>query len=244
MHGSGTSSSDRSSVSDHLARVRRNIVAACTQYGRNIDDVNLLAVSKTVDIATINEVIAAGHRQFGENYLQEACTKIATTTHPGIVWHYIGAIQSNKTIDIAQNFSWVHTVSRTKIAERLSRQRPAHLPALKVMIQVNISNEASKAGIAPADTSDLVEAMIGLDRLEIRGLMAIPAPLADFSAQRDTYRRLKELKARIKARYGDDLPHFVDLSMGMSGDMEAAIAEGATWLRIGTAIFGSRRHTH
>lgn len=229
------------SVQHNLEMVRCKIAAACDQYGRRSEDVNLLAVTKTVDVARIRAAMGAGQRDFGENYLQEACEKIAEVDDPSVVWHYIGAIQSNKTAEIARRFGWVHTVARAKIAARLAAQRPADLPPLKVMVQVNISGERTKAGVAAGEAGSLIEQLLSLPRLEIRGLMAIPAPTSDFGAQRAGYRRLRELHGEIQAQFGAALPHFVDLSMGMSGDMEAAIAEGATWLRIGTAIFGPRQ---
>ena len=198
-------------VSDRIRSVTADIAATCRKYGRDGSSVNLLAVTKTVGIDRIRQAIAAGQHHFGENYLQEGCEKIAAIEDPAVVWHYIGAIQSNKTAEIAQRFSWVHTVSREKIARRLSMQRPAHLPSLKVMVQVNISGEASKAGMDPGQVSGLIAAMLSLPRLEIRGLMAIPAPRTDFQGQRESYRRLRELKEQIVARYGDALPCFQDL---------------------------------
>jgi pyridoxal phosphate enzyme (YggS family) len=230
------------SVSSNLERVRRKILEACKRYDRDPREVNLVAVSKTVDPALIKAAIAVGQRHFGENYLNEALEKMTGIDDSTVVWHYIGAIQSNKTGDIARHFSWVHTVPGLKVATRLSRQRPAHLPRLKVMVQVNISGETSKAGVERCDAGKLVESMLDLSRLEIRGLMAIPEPRDDFEGQRESFRQLRELKQEIESKYGDDLPQFTDLSMGMSADMEAAIAEGATWLRIGTAIFGPRKN--
>lgn len=185
--------------------------------------------------------LEAGQTDFGENYLQEARAKIEALENPNITWHYIGGIQSNKTAEIARHFNWVHTVSRKRIAVRLSEQRPANLGRLRVLVQVNISGEASKAGVAPGETAELVTSMIGLPGIELRGLMAIPAPAREFESQREGFRALRELLEDIRAQHGADLPHFSDLSMGMSNDLEAAIAEGSTWLRIGTAIFGPRK---
>ena len=228
-------------VQDNLARVRSRIKDACNQYGRDPGEVKLLAVTKTVKPERVRMALDAGQTDFGENYLQEARAKIATLNDPNITWHYIGGIQSNKTSEIARNFHWVHTVSRNRIAVRLSDQRPEDLDPLKVLVQVNISGEASKAGIAPGETADLVTSMIGLPGIELRGLMAIPAPAHDFETQREGFRALRELLQEIQAQHGAELPYFSDLSMGMSNDLEAAIAEGATWLRVGTAIFGPRQ---
>lgn len=231
-------------IRGRLSEIRDRIAEACRHYGRDARDVNLLAVTKTVAVPTIRTALAMGQQHFGENYLQEACAKIAAIDDAAVTWHFIGGVQSNKTADIARNFTWVHTVCREKIAQRLAAQRPAHLPPLKVMVQVNVSGESSKAGVGPQETSRLIESMLRLDGLELRGLMTIPAPDKGIDAQRKGYSRLRELKEEIKARYGDDLPDFTDLSMGMSADFEAAIAEGATWLRIGTAIFGARQYKH
>jgi len=228
------------SVLRHLDDVRSKIARICEQYHRDPSGVQLMAVSKAKPVSMIEAAIAAGQRDFGENYLQEALEKISAVSTPGVQWHYIGAIQSNKTRAIAENFHWVHTVSSLRVARRLDEQRPVASPDLKVMVQVNISGEESKAGVDCADAFDLIGGMLEFRRLEIRGLMAIPAASLPFSGQRESFRRLRELKDEIGHRYGSRLPAFVDLSMGMSGDMEAAIAEGATWLRIGTAIFGAR----
>lgn len=229
-----------SPVQQNLDRVRCNIAEACARFDRNPDEVNLLAVTKTVEPARIEEAQRAGQYDFGENYLQEALPKVESTALRDASWHFIGAIQSNKTADIARHFDWVHTVSSLKVATRLSRQRPGNLPSLRVMVQVNITGEPTKAGVSPAEASALVEGMVDLDRLEIRGLMAIPSPSPDFEEQRQAFRALRLLRDDIAARLGVRLADFSDLSMGMSGDMVAAIAEGATWLRIGTAIFGPR----
>ena len=230
-------------VADNLENVRHNIEKMCSQFRRIESTVHLLAVSKTVEVERINEAIAAGQVHFGENYLQEALPKIKRIRRPDITWHYIGAIQSNKTAEIAAAFDWVHTVASIKVATRLNRQRSDERSPLKVMVQVNISDEASKAGVSVSGASDLIERMMDLDRLEIRGLMAIPEPRTGLEAQRESFRALRVLRDDIANRYPNRLPHFSDLSMGMSGDMEAAIAEGATWLRIGTAIFGPRTTT-
>lgn len=227
-------------IAGNLETVRNAITEACAQFGRDPASVNLLAVSKTKPVALLHAAMAAGQYHFGENYLQEALEKIEAIDDPAVQWHYIGAIQSNKTRQIAGHFDWVHTVASAKVARRLSDQRPDNLPPLKVLVQVNISSEASKAGVAPADAPALVAEMADLPRLEIRGLMAIPAPAPDESGQRAEFAALRMLRDRIREEMGSKLPAFTDLSMGMSADMSAAIAEGATWLRIGTAIFGSR----
>lgn len=230
----------QSTISNNLVQLGCRIHDACLKYGRDPAGVRLLAVSKTMAEDRIADAIAAGQHDFGENYLQEALPKIHNVNDPAVIWHYIGAIQSNKTRDIAGQFAWVHTVSRLRIAARLSAQRPHHLPPLKVLVQVNVSGESTKEGVDPDAAANLVGDMLTLPRLEIAGLMTIGAAGADFTRQREAFRRLAGLRAAIAARYGDDLPGFTELSMGMSADMEAAIAEGATWLRIGTAIFGPR----
>jgi len=200
---------------------------------RDPADVGLLAVSKTQPAAAIREAFAAGLRDFGENYLQEALDKQAALADLALTWHFIGPIQSNKTKPIAEHFAWVHSVDRLKIAQRLSDQRPAGLPPLNVCLQVNVSGEASKSGCAPEDLQPLAQAVAGLPRLHLRGLMCIPAPSDDPAEQHAAFARLRALR--------DALGLGLDtLSMGMSQDLEAAIAEGATWVRIGTALFGAR----
>lgn len=227
-------------LDSRLAAVRQQIRAACRRFDRDPDAVNLLAVSKTKPAAMIRAALEAGQQDFGENYLQEALDKIDELGQAG-TWHFIGAIQSNKTRAIAEHFSWVHTLASAKHGRRLNDARPDHAPRLKVLIQVNISDEASKAGIKPAETRALVETLLGFERLEVRGLMAIPRIETTFDGQRAHFRQLAELGATLREQFGSDLEDFGDLSMGMSGDLEAAIAEGSTWLRIGTAIFGPRQ---
>ena len=224
----------------NLIAVRGQVNTACNQFARIRDSVNVLAVSKTKPASMIQAANLLGQRHFGENYLQEALSKISELDHADIDWHYIGAIQSNKTRAIAESFNWVHTVANDKIARRLNDQRPPSLPPLKVLLQVNISDEDSKAGLAPDAVMDLAQRMLHYPMLELRGLMAIPAPVAGFDAQRQAFAQLRLLKESVAERMGSDLPAFNDLSMGMSADMHAAIAEGATWLRLGTAIFGAR----
>ncbi|WP_428309748.1 YggS family pyridoxal phosphate-dependent enzyme [Hydrocarboniphaga sp.] len=226
-----------------LKLVQSRIAAACTAAGRPPGSARLLAVSKTVDVQTLAAAQQLGVGEFGESYLQEALPKIAALQPPP-VWHFIGPIQSNKTRDIAAHFEWVHGVDRLKIAQRLSDQRPPELPPLSVCVQVNISNEASKAGCSPEQTLALCLAIAGLPRLRLRGLMAIPAPLADdadAAAARAPYAALRELAEQVKSRLepraaGD----FDTISAGMSDDLEAAIAEGSSLVRIGSALFGSR----
>lgn len=222
---------------ENLARVRTRIADACARFGRDPGEVRLLAVSKTRPAALIETALAAGQHDFGENYLQDAVDKIERIGNTEAVWHYIGAIQSNKTGPIAENFSWVHTVASEKIARRLNNQAPA---TLNVLVQVNVDRQASKAGIAPEALPGLIESMLPMDRLALRGLMTMPAPADDFDSQRQPFRELRRLLANTVSRFGDELPAFDQLSMGMTADLEAAVAEGATWLRIGTAIFGTR----
>lgn len=212
-------------------------------FKRTPGSVKLLAVSKTHKADRLREAWAAGARDFGENYVQEALAKIAElsaapTTTPDIVWHFIGPIQSNKTRDIAAHFDWVHSVDRLKIIQRLQDQRPAELPALNICVQINLSNEQTKSGTDLQQARELCAAVAGMDRLCLRGLMAIPAPCADHQQQRASFRPLAELFRELQAVY----PHMDTLSMGMSDDYAAAIAEGSTMIRIGTGIFGKREY--
>ncbi|WP_300319087.1 YggS family pyridoxal phosphate-dependent enzyme [Accumulibacter sp.] len=219
-----------------LQAVLVRIARAAGQYGRDAADVKLLAVSKTWPVARIRELAMAGQKAFGESFVQEGLDKIATLRELGLEWHFIGSLQSNKTRVVAEAFDWVHSVDRLRIAERLSEQRPASLPPLSVCLQVNVSGEASKGGVAPAQAPALALAIARLPGLCLRGLMTIPAPSDDFDEQRRPFRRLRELSEQLQA---DGL--LLDtLSMGMSHDLEAAIAEGATLVRVGTAIFGER----
>lgn len=204
---------------------------------RTPGDILLLAVSKTIPAERIAEAHAAGQRAFGENHAQEAVEKITVLVKLPLEWHFIGPIQSNKTRLIAQHFGWVHGVERETIAERLNAARPEGMAPLNVCIQVNVSGEASKSGVAPGYEAKLAEAIARLPRLRLRGLMAIPEPTADVTLQRRRFALLRELNDRLRAR-----GHALDtLSMGMSDDFEAAILEGATIVRIGTAIFGARK---
>jgi pyridoxal phosphate enzyme (YggS family) len=222
---------------DRLQAVRARIAAAAAAAGREAAAVTLLAVSKTFDATVVRALAACGQREFGESYLQEVLEKQTQLTDLDLTWHFIGPIQSNKTRAIAERFSWVHSVDRQKIAERLSAQRPPGLPPLQVCIEVNVSGEASKGGVAPAELPALAEAVSKLAGLQLRGLMAIPAPTPDVAAQRAAFRQVRELFDALRARgYAIDT-----LSMGMSGDLEAAILEGATLVRVGTALFGERK---
>ncbi len=227
------------SAAARLHAVRARIAAAATEARREGSVVGLLAVSKTFGDAAVRALAGAGQRAFGENYVQEALEKQEALRDLPLEWHFIGPIQSNKTRAIAENFSWVHSVDRLKIAERLSAQRPADWPPLQVCIEVNVSGEASKGGVSLAELPGLAEAVSGLRGLHLRGLMAIPAPTPDVAAQRAAFRQVREAFDALRARgYALDT-----LSMGMSADLEAAILEGATIVRIGTALFGERtRH--
>lgn len=223
-------------ITARLAAVRERIRAAEAACGRGAQSVTLLAVSKTHPPEGVREAIGAGQRCFGESYLQEALPKIAALGDEDVEWHYIGAIQSNKTAEVARHFAWVHSIDRLKIAQRLSAQRPADLPPLDVCIQVNVSDEPQKAGVAPHELAPLAHAVAALPRLRLRGLMCIPAPEENRERQRLPFRRLREAQERLNAE-GLSLD---TLSMGMSDDLEAAIAEGATIVRVGTDIFGAR----
>jgi PLP dependent protein len=223
-------------IASNLQAVRDAIAAAAVKAGRRPNDVSLLAVSKTFAPDTLREAYRAGQTCFAESYVQEALDKIAALQDLPIEWHYIGPIQSNKTRVIAENFVWVHSVDRLKIAERLSEQRPAHLPPLQVCLQVNISLEASKSGVVPDEVGTLAHAIAKLPNLKLRGLMAVPAPSDDVTAQRLPFAQLRKLRDQLNQQ-GMQLD---TLSMGMSHDFAAAIAEGSTMVRIGTAIFGSR----
>lgn len=231
-----------STIAQNLQAVDHTIVAAANACGRSRNDVQLLAVSKTFPPEAVVEAIDAGQRAFGENYLQEALDKqqAVAVAAPGIhlEWHFIGPIQSNKTRPIAANFTWVHTVDRLKIAQRLSEQRPDGMAPLNICLQVNISGEASKSGVLPADALAVAKAIAALPRLRLRGLMAIPEVEGDESQQQVPFRQLHVLFDQLRAA-GLQLD---TLSMGMSADMRAAIAEGATIVRIGSAIFGTREY--
>jgi hypothetical protein len=227
-----------SAIADNLQAVQARIAKAAAAAGRSPESVRLLAVSKTWPLASIIDAADAGQRAFGENYVQEGIDKIAAISGRNLEWHFIGPLQSNKSKPVAEAFDWVHSIDRLKIAERLSAQRPAYLPPLQVCVQVNVSGETSKSGCAPDDTLALCQAVTALPGLNLRGLMAIPEPSDDPLAQRAPFRRLREIYDHIRAA---GLP-LDTLSMGMSHDLEAAVAEGATIVRIGTAIFGERNY--
>jgi pyridoxal phosphate enzyme (YggS family) len=222
-----------STIADNVSQVDERIRAAALVAQRDPSTIGLLAVSKTKPAAALREAFAAGLRDFGENYLQEALSKQLELADLPLCWHFIGPIQSNKTRAIAEHFAWVHSVDRLKIAQRLSEQRPAELPALNICIQINVSGEASKSGCTPEDLPALAAAINLLPRLKLRGLMAIPEPTEDRAAQNAAFAAVSSLQHSL------NLP-LDTLSMGMSHDLEAAIAQGATWVRVGTALFGAR----
>ena len=227
-----------SAIADNLQAVQARISNAAAAVGRSPESVRLLAVSKTWPLACVLDAAEAGQRAFGENYVQEGIDKIAAVSGRNLEWHFIGPLQSNKTKPVAEHFDWVHSIDRLKIAERLSAQRPAYLAPLQVCVQINVSGEASKSGCAPDEALALCRAVAALPGLQLRGLMAIPEPTDDLQAQRIPFRKLRELREQICAA---GLP-LDTLSMGMSHDLEAAVAEGATIVRIGTAIFGERNY--
>jgi pyridoxal phosphate enzyme (YggS family) len=224
-------------IDDQLAKVTARIHQAATAVGRNPQTVQLIAVSKTQPAQALAEAYAWGQRAFGENYLQEALDKqVQLASLAGIEWHFIGPIQSNKTRPIAEHFDWVHSVDRLKIAQRLHDQRPEALPPLNICVQVNIDDETTKSGVSLDELPALVAAIAPLKRLTLRGLMAIPAATNNTDQQRAAFARLHRALVQLNQQgYGLDC-----LSMGMSGDLEAAIAEGATFVRVGTDIFGAR----
>jgi PLP dependent protein len=224
------------SPADRLNAVRQRLESACSASGRNANEVTLLAVSKTRSADELRALAALGQRCFGENYLQEALGKITALQELDLEWHFIGPLQSNKSKPVAEHFSWVHSVDRLKLAQRLSEQRPAGLPPLNICLQVNVSGEQSKSGVSFAELPEFAKQVATLPQLKLRGLMAIPAPADDFAAQRLPLGKLREALQQLN-REGLQLD---TLSMGMSDDLEAAIAEGATMVRIGTALFGPR----
>ena len=223
-------------ISDKLQAVLARIADATRKSGCETGTTALLAVSKTWPASAVREAAAAGQRAFGENYVQEGVSKIEALADLELEWHFIGPLQGNKTRLVAENFAWVHSLDRLKIAERLSAQRPTHLPPLQVCLQVNVSGEESKSGVEPDAALALAQQIAALPRLKLRGLMCIPEPTDDFAEQCAAFRRLQQRVTQLK---DSGLP-LDTLSMGMSHDLEAAIAEGATLVRIGTAIFGER----
>jgi len=232
-----------STIEEKLQAVRRAIAQAASDARRPADSVSLLAVSKTFGADAVLAAAAAGQTAFGENYLQEALDKIAAVRlalpQASLAWHFIGPIQSNKTRPIAEHFDWVHTVEREKIAARLSEQRPEGMPDINICLQVNISGEASKSGVAPQELPALARAVAKLPRLRLRGLMAIPEPQSEPALQRAAFAQLRELYEQLRA---EGLP-LDTLSMGMSADLQAAVLEGATIVRVGSAIFGARDYS-
>lgn len=226
------------SIAENLRQVRHRIDRACTECNRSPQRVTLLAVSKTCPAEAVRAAVAAGQHAFGENYVQEALVKIEALAdvRAQLEWHLIGPLQSNKTRVVAEAFDWVHTVDRLKIAERLSAQRPENLPPLNICLQVNVDGEASKSGIVFDELAALARAVATLPRLRLRGLMSIPEPVDGLAAQRAPHRRLHEAFIALR----DEGLQLDTLSMGMSADLEAAVLEGATLLRVGSAIFGAR----
>jgi hypothetical protein len=225
-----------SELAARLQQCQRRLARAALAAGRNESEITLLAVSKTKPVDAIRAAVCAGQRRFGESYVQEAVEKIAQLNDATLEWHFIGPIQSNKTRAIAEHFTWVQSIDRLKIAERLSAQRPAHLTPLQICIQVNISDEPQKGGIAAADLLPFAAAVSRLPGLHLRGLMAIPAAGGDMDAQRAPFAALRTLFEQLRLHH----PQVDTLSMGMSDDLEAAVAEGSTLVRVGSAIFGSR----
>jgi len=229
-------------IAHNLAQVRDKISAAATRCGRASEEVTLLAVSKTKPASAVAEAVTAGQRAFGENYVQEGVDKIRhfqETGVSGLEWHFIGPLQSNKSRLVAEHFDWCHTVDRLRIASRLSEQRPSTLAPLNILIQINISDEASKSGIALSALDALAAQVAELSGVRLRGLMAIPAPVSDYERQFAVAQQMAVAFDALKARY----PTVDTLSLGMSDDMDAAIAAGSTMVRIGTAIFGARDYT-
>ncbi len=235
-------------IGNNLQGVLDRIAQACAFAGRPLDSVRLLAVSKTFDAAAVREAALAGQPAFGENYIQEGVEKIAALRAPDaglgrpLEWHCVGPVQSNKTRLVAEHFDWVHTVDRLKTAERLSQQRPEHLPALQVCIQVNVDGGANKAGVPPAEAEALARAVARLPRLRLRGLMAIPEPTPDADAQYAVHMQARELFERLRTAGAEGMEAFDTLSLGMTADLEAAIRAGSTLVRVGSGIFGHRSY--
>ena len=226
-------------IENNTTSVQRRLQQAARDAGRNPEDILLLAVSKTRTSAQVRTAMESGLSSFGENYLQEAIEKIAQLSNSAISWHFIGPLQSNKTRQVAEHFDWVHTVDRLKIAKRLSDQRAPDMPALNVCLQINIDNESSKSGLSPEQAIEVANSVALLPNLRLRGLMAIPKPSTEPAEQRQPFARLRALLEEINTRL-DNSQKLDTLSMGMSGDLEPAIYEGATIVRVGTDIFGPR----
>jgi hypothetical protein len=229
-----------SGLSGRLQNLVTRIARAASDAGRDPAGIRLLAVSKTWPAESVREAAAAGQHAFGENYVQEGVAKVEALADLGLEWHFIGPLQSNKTRPVANSFAWVHSIDRLKIAQRLSEQRDVFLPPLQVCIQVNVSGEESKSGVSPAELPELARSVAALPRLKLRGLMTIPEPTSDVALQRSRFAMLRQLMDDLRTD-GLDLD---TLSMGMSDDLEAAIAEGSTMVRVGTAIFGSRNYAN
>lgn len=229
--------SSQAEVANRLERVRARISEAARHAGRDPDSITLIAVSKTQPASAVSCLAALGQRDFGENYLQEALTKISVLRAANLCWHFIGQLQANKTRAVAEHFAWVHTVDRVRLAERLSAQRPFHAPALQVCVQVKLGEEVTKGGLDAEALPALLARIRSLPRLQLRGLMAMPPPSDDFAIQRGWCRSLRDLFAEMQREF----PELDTLSIGMSGDLEAAILEGSTHVRIGTALFGARQ---
>jgi len=224
------------SLDERLAAVRARIAAAERHWGRAAGSVRLIAVSKFRTVAEVDAVAALGQRAFGENYVQEALAKMQALRARDLEWHLIGPLQSNKTAEVAAHFDWVHSLDRERIARRLAAQRPPDLPPLAVCLQVNTSGEASKSGVSPEGLAGLADVVVTLPGLRLAGLMNLPEPVADLPTQRQEFALLAGLAAELRAR-GIDCP---DLSMGTTADLDAAVAEGATLVRVGTGLFGPR----
>lgn len=227
-------------IANNIASVRKRIQQACTAAGRQPETVNLLGISKTKPASDIRAAFDAGLSDFGENYLQEAMEKTEKLQDLNIIWHYTGQIQSNKSRWIAEKFDWVHTLMSLKAARRLNNQRPQSSKNLQVLIQVNVDKDPAKSGLYPEDLPDFLESILKLEKLTLRGLMTIPTQSQVSKDQRAPFARLRQLMEKALSDFGNDLPEFNQLSMGMSADLEAAILEGATWVRVGTDIFGKR----
>lgn len=229
-------------VHDNILTIKNKIKNIALECERDPNSIELIAVSKTKPVTLIEQAISAGQFAFGENYVQEGVEKIQffkqNMPNAPLIWHFIGPLQSNKTKLVAENFDWMHTIDRFKIAQRLNEQRPANMKKLNVLIQVNISQEASKSGIAPNQVADLVKQVIALPNLNLRGLMAIPEIENDFNKQLDVFKQMQQLLKSLQIDY----PSLDTLSMGMSADMQAAIVAGSTMVRIGSAIFGARQY--
>lgn len=226
-----------SSIAQSLEKIRNRVTVLERRYERAPGDVRVLAVSKTMPPDAVLAALEIGQRDFGENHVQDALAKLDTLAHLDLIWHFIGPIQSNKTRVVASRFHWVHSVDRAKIAHRLNEQRPENLPLLNVCIQVNMSGESSKSGVQPDQVEALAQVVSELPRLRLRGLMTLPKPCEDLDEQRRPFAALRRISEALNARDFE----LDTLSMGMTNDMEAAIAEGATIIRIGTAIFGARK---